>query len=179
MSPSDRPHDEGPQGGSHDVAAMGRSHDLREPFSARGLTGIDDDVDARVGSDADLRGAGNRWDAHVPQRHHAVGEGRRRRRFAIPRISRSGGLGRGRAQIRALFASYFSNTWPSFDRMFLPSPACTELFMAKRSVPVHLEDIPNVGPSLAADLRRVGVNRPQDLKGRKPIALYQALCEAS
>ena len=51
--------------------------------------------------------------------------------------------------------------------------------MPKRIVPAHLEDLPNVGPSLAADLRRVGVNRPRDLKGRKPIALYQALCEVS
>ena len=51
--------------------------------------------------------------------------------------------------------------------------------MARRSVPAHLEVLPNVGPSLAADLRRVGVSRPQDLRGRKPIALYQALCEVS
>ncbi|HEX4633740.1 MAG TPA: helix-hairpin-helix domain-containing protein [Gemmatimonadales bacterium] len=51
--------------------------------------------------------------------------------------------------------------------------------MPKRTVPAHLEDLPNVGPSLAADLRRVGVNRPRDLKGRKPIALYHALCEVS
>ena len=51
--------------------------------------------------------------------------------------------------------------------------------MAKRTVPARLDDLPNVGPSLAADLRRVGVNRPWDLKGRKPIALYRALCEVS
>ncbi len=62
--------------------------------------------------------------------------------------------------------------------MVLPSTR-TELLMARRPVPVHLEDLPNVGPSLAADLRRVGVSRPQDLRGRKPIALYRALCEVS
>jgi len=51
--------------------------------------------------------------------------------------------------------------------------------MPKRTLPAHLEDLPNVGPALAADLRRVGVRRPQDLVGRKPIALYHALCEVS
>jgi hypothetical protein len=42
-----------------------------------------------------------------------------------------------------------------------------------------LEDIPNIGPSLAADLRRVGIGQPRDLKGRKPIELYQTLCQVS
>jgi len=40
----------------------------------------------------------------------------------------------------------------------------------------RLEQLPNIGPSLAADLRLVGVLHPQQLKGRDPFALYQALC---
>ena len=43
----------------------------------------------------------------------------------------------------------------------------------------HLEDIPNVGPSLAADLRRVGIEHPQALAGRDPYALYHRLCDAT
>lgn len=40
-----------------------------------------------------------------------------------------------------------------------------------------LEQLPNVGRSLAEDLRCVGVRRPTDLRGRDPYALYRALCE--
>ena len=35
-----------------------------------------------------------------------------------------------------------------------------------------LQRIPGVGPSIAADLRRLGVRRPADLAGRDPQALY-------
>ena len=44
---------------------------------------------------------------------------------------------------------------------------------------VRLEEIPNVGPSIAGDLRRIGVHLPGDLKGRDPYALYRALCDTS
>src|ERR1700747_378378 len=40
----------------------------------------------------------------------------------------------------------------------------------------HLEDIPNVGPAVAADLRRLGITSPGDLLGRDPYALYEGLC---
>ena len=40
-----------------------------------------------------------------------------------------------------------------------------------------LEDIPNVGPAVAADLRRLGITAPADLLGRDPYALYEGLCE--
>jgi hypothetical protein len=40
-----------------------------------------------------------------------------------------------------------------------------------------LEDIPNVGPAVAADLRRLGITAPADLPGRDPYALYEDLCE--
>lgn len=40
-----------------------------------------------------------------------------------------------------------------------------------------LEQLPNIGPSLADDLRLLGVQHPVDLKSRDAFALYQALCE--
>jgi hypothetical protein len=39
-----------------------------------------------------------------------------------------------------------------------------------------LEQLPNIGPSLAADLRRIGVHHPGELTERDAFALYQALC---
>jgi Pathogenicity locus len=42
-----------------------------------------------------------------------------------------------------------------------------------------LQDIPNIGPSIAADLRRIGVNRPGELAGRNPFTLYQSLCKVT
>jgi predicted GIY-YIG superfamily endonuclease len=40
----------------------------------------------------------------------------------------------------------------------------------------RLEDIPNVGPAVAADLRRLGITTPAELPGRDPYALYDDLC---
>ena len=40
-----------------------------------------------------------------------------------------------------------------------------------------LEAIPNVGASIARDLRSIGIKKPQDLVGRNPHSLYQALCD--
>ena len=40
----------------------------------------------------------------------------------------------------------------------------------------RLEDIPNVGPAVAADLRRLGIAIPAELPGRDPYALYDDLC---
>jgi hypothetical protein len=42
-----------------------------------------------------------------------------------------------------------------------------------------LEQLPNVGPAMAADLRRLGIHTPQSLKGRDGLQLYHALCEAT
>jgi hypothetical protein len=39
-----------------------------------------------------------------------------------------------------------------------------------------LEQVPNVGPAIAADLRLLGVARPDDLVGRDPYAMYDELC---
>lgn len=46
---------------------------------------------------------------------------------------------------------------------------------ASRDV-ARLEDIPNVGPAVAADLRRLGITTPGELLGRDPYALYDDLC---
>ena len=40
---------------------------------------------------------------------------------------------------------------------------------------IALEDLPNVGKCIAADLRRIGVRAPQQLAGRDPYALYDTL----
>ena len=50
---------------------------------------------------------------------------------------------------------------------------------ARRSELAALEQLPNVGPSVAADLRRLGVVRPQDLQGRDPYAMYEELCRVT
>jgi Pathogenicity locus len=42
-----------------------------------------------------------------------------------------------------------------------------------------LEDLPNIGPSLAADLRLIGIRHPRELKGRDPFVLYQTLAAAT
>lgn len=38
-----------------------------------------------------------------------------------------------------------------------------------------LQEIPGIGPSLAADLRLLGIRRVADLKGRDPERLYRKL----
>jgi hypothetical protein len=40
----------------------------------------------------------------------------------------------------------------------------------------RLEDIPNVGPAIAADMRRLGITTPSELPGRDPYAMYDDLC---
>lgn len=39
-----------------------------------------------------------------------------------------------------------------------------------------LQSIPGIGPNLAADLIRLGIRRPRDLKGQSPELLYEKLC---
>jgi hypothetical protein len=48
-----------------------------------------------------------------------------------------------------------------------------------RSELTRLEQLPNVGPAVAADFRLLGVSRPQDLLGRDPYALYDELCRVT
>ena len=39
-----------------------------------------------------------------------------------------------------------------------------------------LEDVSNIGPAIAADLRQLGIKTPTDLQGRDPYAMYDDLC---
>lgn len=40
----------------------------------------------------------------------------------------------------------------------------------------QLTDLPNIGPAMAEDLRRLGINVPQDLLGKDAYQLYESLC---
>jgi len=42
-----------------------------------------------------------------------------------------------------------------------------------------LEQLPNIGPSLAADLRLIGIQHPKELRGKDAFVLYQKLCAAT
>ncbi|SCK21395.1 helix-hairpin-helix domain-containing protein [Vogesella sp. LIG4] len=39
-----------------------------------------------------------------------------------------------------------------------------------------LTDLPNIGPAGAADLRLLGINKPEDLIGQDALALFERLC---
>src|SRR5438309_10740629 len=47
---------------------------------------------------------------------------------------------------------------------------------SRRREAARLEDIPNVGPAIAADLRQLGITMPSELPGRDPYAMYDDLC---
>ena len=42
-----------------------------------------------------------------------------------------------------------------------------------------LEDIPNIGPSIAGDLRGIGITLPQDLAHQDPYVLYRRVNETT
>ena len=42
-----------------------------------------------------------------------------------------------------------------------------------------LTDLPNIGRTMAAELQRLGIAKPEQLKGRDPYVLYQELCMAT
>ncbi len=50
---------------------------------------------------------------------------------------------------------------------------------ASRSEFTDLEQLPNVGPAVAADFKLLGVTKPDDLIGRNPFALYDDLCRVT
>ncbi len=50
---------------------------------------------------------------------------------------------------------------------------------ANRAAITNLEDIPNVGPSIAKSLRRVGIHSPKDLVGKDPYTMHDDLCDAT
>ncbi|MCR9293566.1 MAG: helix-hairpin-helix domain-containing protein [bacterium] len=39
-----------------------------------------------------------------------------------------------------------------------------------------LTDLPNIGPSMAADLKLLGIHRPDELRGQCPYEMYERLC---
>jgi len=40
----------------------------------------------------------------------------------------------------------------------------------------ELTSLPNVGPAVARKLGRLGIERPEDLRGRDPDELFERLC---
>ncbi|MGB9081486.1 MAG: helix-hairpin-helix domain-containing protein [Desulfuromonadaceae bacterium] len=46
---------------------------------------------------------------------------------------------------------------------------------ARQGQPTRLEELPNIGKSIAADLRAIGILLPQQLAGRDPLATYLEL----
>ena len=61
-----------------------------------------------------------------------------------------------------------------------PSPAIIKAPKAASAAECRsLEQLPNIGPSLAADLRLIGIQHPQDLRGKDAFVLYQKLCAAT
>ena len=43
----------------------------------------------------------------------------------------------------------------------------------------ELEDLPNIGKSIAADLRSIGIQRPVQLRGKNPRARYEKVCRVT
>ena len=41
----------------------------------------------------------------------------------------------------------------------------------------RFEELPNVAKAIAADLKLIGLDRPQDLIGKNPLQLYKQLCD--
>jgi hypothetical protein len=42
-----------------------------------------------------------------------------------------------------------------------------------------LKQIPNIGPSIAANLHQIGIKKPLDLTGKDPYAMYDKLCRVT
>jgi len=61
---------------------------------------------------------------------------------------------------------------PSRKQMKSPKAATAEDCLV-------LEQLPNVGPAMAADLRLLDIHTPQALRGRDGLQLYHALCTAT
>ena len=43
----------------------------------------------------------------------------------------------------------------------------------------ELGDLPNIGKSIAGDLKLLGIHKPEDLRGKDAFALYNTLCSLS
>ena len=40
----------------------------------------------------------------------------------------------------------------------------------------ELEDLPNIGKSITADFKLLGIHKPEDLRGKDAFTLYDTLC---
>ena len=56
---------------------------------------------------------------------------------------------------------------------------CVRLVVSDVPDAFALEHLPNVGPTVAGYLRRAGVNRPGDLVGRDPYAVFAEVCRVT
>jgi hypothetical protein len=59
---------------------------------------------------------------------------------------------------------------------YLDEPEKVIMKSASRAEITDLQQIPNVGPAIAKDLRLIGVQSPQELLGKDPYEMYEALC---
>jgi hypothetical protein len=64
----------------------------------------------------------------------------------------------------------------SFQRSGSPPKALRPLKARSAAECEVLEQLPNLGPSLAADLRSLGISHPRELAARDAFVLYQSLC---
>jgi hypothetical protein len=51
------------------------------------------------------------------------------------------------------------------------------LMTINRADMTDLQQIPNVGPSIAAKMRLIGISSAQDLPGKDPYEMYEDLCD--
>ena len=59
-------------------------------------------------------------------------------------------------------------------------PQAVKAPKARSAAACHrLEDLPNIGPAMAADLRAMGIAHPRELAHRDAFVLYQSLCALS
>jgi hypothetical protein len=42
---------------------------------------------------------------------------------------------------------------------------------------IKLTDLPNIGKTVSADLEKIGINKPEQLKGQDPYDLYVRFCK--
>ncbi len=162
IPPAGGPHDETLKRRSHDVTALRRRDERREALALGGVTDIEHDVDAGIRENPHARRAGQGGDAHFPERHHAIGEGWRRRHLRVSGVA-------FRCPGRVVFFQYHvgvrrlsCHMTPQLTRKNSSRVPKTKATAVTVKV---LRDIPNIGPSLAADLRRLGINRPAELAG--------------
>jgi hypothetical protein len=91
----------------------------------------------------------------------------------VPKFSRSQvALGNGcRCRAKLRFAAASSKSLSICANLWITFPVkATHARLA-----TVLESIPNIGASIARDLRSIGIKKPQDLIGQDALSLYQAL----